>query len=128
MEAYDVALTLMDAELRAGAGLASAKSKALAITRNPEAVDRAAAEIARQFKIIEELDPAPISTEFGSRWYTGPKPTDTHWPAYRDRLRSTNWTDPMLEVLDRTTTRVVGQLEAPGNPKIDTRGLGPVFS
>ena len=29
----------------------------------------------------------------------------------------------MLGVLDRTTTRVVSLLEAPGNPEIDTRGL-----
>jgi Z1 domain len=113
----------MDSELRAGAGLAAAKSKALALVKNPDAVDKAAAEIARQFKIIEELDPAPISTESGSRWYTGPKLNDVHWTAYRERLRATNWSDAMLEVLDRTTTRVVGELEAPGNPKINTRGL-----
>ena len=123
MEPYDIALNLMDSELRAGASLAVAKNKALLLTKNPDAVDKAAAETARQFKLIEELDPAPISTEFRSRWYTGPKPTDVHWPAYRERLRSTNWSDATLEVLDRTTTRVVGQLEAPGNPKIDTRGL-----
>jgi Z1 domain/TOBE domain len=123
LEPYEIAFTLMESELRAGAGLAAAKQKALGLIRNPEAVDRAAREIAKLFKIIEELEPAPVSTESGSRWYTGPKLSDVYWPAYRDRLRATGWTDAMLEALDRTTTRVVSQLEAPGNPEIDTKGL-----
>jgi hypothetical protein len=123
VDPYEIAFSLMESELRAGNGLAAAKTAALRLTHNEDAVEKAAAEIARKLKIIEELDPAPISTEAGSRWYTGPKPDDVHWPAYRDRLRATSWTDPMIDILDRTTSRVVGQLEAPGNPRIDIRGL-----
>jgi hypothetical protein len=103
LEPYEIALSLMDAELRSGAGIAAAKKKALLVTRNAEAVDRAAAEVARKFNVIEELEPLPICTETGSRWYTGPKITDVYWPAYRDRLGATGWADPMLEVLDPGT-------------------------
>jgi hypothetical protein len=109
LDPYEIALSLMDAELRSGNGLAAAKSSALRVTQNPPAVERAAAEIARRFKIIEELDPAPISSESGSKWYTGPQANDVHWPSYRDRLLTAGWTDPMIDILDRTTTRVVGQ-------------------
>jgi hypothetical protein len=123
VDAYEVALSLMDSELRAGNGLAAAKIVALRVTNNPEAVEKAAGEIARRFKIIEQLDPAPISSESGSKWYTGPKPGDVYWPAYFNRLQAGGWTEPMIEILDRTTTRIVGQLEAPGNLEIDTKGL-----
>jgi hypothetical protein len=122
LDPYEIALNLMDLALRAGNGLAAAKSDAFRIVKNEEAVERAAAEIARKFDIIEELDPAPISSELGSKWDTGPKPEDLYWPSYRDRLRAMGWVDAMIEILDRTTTRVVGQLEAPGNPKLTLGG------
>ena len=57
MDVYEVALSLMDSELRAGNGLAAAKLVALRVTKNQDGVERAAAEIARRFKIIEELEP-----------------------------------------------------------------------
>ena len=43
MDAYEVALSLMDSELRAGNGLAAAKLVALRLTKNQDAVERAAA-------------------------------------------------------------------------------------
>jgi hypothetical protein len=88
VEAYEIALHLMRADLRSGSGLAAAKERASLITHNPEAANRAAAEIAREFNVIEELEPFPICTDTGSRWYTGPQATDVYWPAYRGRLRT----------------------------------------
>ena len=98
------------------------KKRLFGLLKTKMRLKKAAAQVASKLKLIEGR-PAPISTEAGSKWYFGPRPDDVYWPSYQARLRTAGWTDPMVQILDNTTTRVVRQLEAPGNTKIDTRGL-----
>jgi hypothetical protein len=123
VDPFEIAEQLILSELRAGNALPTARQKALALVRNAEAVDRAARKVAADLRIIDDLDPAPIAEDTRDSWYVGPRTGDKYWPAYRGRLLEFDWDETMIGALDRTSSRVTGLLDAPGNPTISTRGL-----
>src|ERR1043166_940772 len=123
MDAYEIAKSLIRSALLAGNSLSGATTEAIRLVQNAGEVNRAAADVGRELKIIEDLRPAPICDDNRARWYTGSTPDARYWPAYRDKLTASGWIPSMVETLDKTTNWVVGLLGAPGNKTIDTRGL-----
>jgi hypothetical protein len=56
-------------------------------------------------------------------WYDGPQPDDWYWPALKQALIQEGWQPEAIEQLDRSSTKIVSFLEAPGSKTIKTRGL-----
>jgi hypothetical protein len=85
-------------------------------------IDAAIQVLIKSGSIFDNLEPAPIAAEH-SRWYYGPPAHSPCWNAYTHRLATSDWTETMLGSLDRTTSRAIDLLDAPGSASYSTRGL-----
>lgn len=57
-------------------------------------------------------------------WYPGPQENDPCWPALkRWLLEQKGWDPVVVDDIDRASTKVVSQLDAPGEREFNTRGL-----
>lgn len=58
------------------------------------------------------------------QWYSGPSPTDLHWPAVRGYLKnSKGWDEETVQSIDESSTEVVSLLANPRNAQFRCRGL-----
>lgn len=58
------------------------------------------------------------------QWYTGPSPSDLHWPAVRGYLKnSKGWDEETAQSIDDSSTEVVSLLANPKNTQFRCRGL-----
>lgn len=74
-------------------------------------------------KILELRDPITISSA-KTGWYTGPKSETGAWADLKKLLRATGkWSSDDIASLDRSSTRIVAALPAPGLPRFISKGL-----
>lgn len=66
----------------------------------------------------------PIYIQGGGRhtWYTGPRPGDLCWPILESALKL-EWPKESVDLLDTSSTRIVGLLEHPKTADFHTKGL-----
>ncbi len=58
------------------------------------------------------------------RWYFGPKPTDLHWPAFRDFLvKGKGWSEDAVDSIGQASDEIVSLLENPAGEHFSCRGL-----
>lgn len=59
-----------------------------------------------------------------TRWYFGPRPTDLHWPAFREfLLKGREWTERAVSSIDEASNEIVSLLENPAAESFSCRGL-----
>lgn len=66
--------------------------------------------------------PIYIQSRGRHTWYTGPRPGDLCWPALKSALE-VEWPAESVELLDGSSTRIVGLLEHPKTADFQTKGL-----
>jgi hypothetical protein len=84
----------------------------------------AKARVSAQLAPIEMVYKLSIVDPELTRWYTGPKPEDRHWPALRGYLESTKrWQEKAVRSIDRSSSEVVGSLADPNRARFSHKGL-----
>lgn len=88
-------------------------------------VDEAARIVHARLEAVRRLRrPATMSRAGFKDWYPGPSDDDPFWGALkRYLLNGKGWPEPVVNAVDVASTRIVSQLEAPGEGQFMTRGL-----
>lgn len=85
-----------------------------------EAVERHKASVSK----VKLLKDPPAMVEPHEDWYAGPAEMDPCWPALKSYLvNRKHWPQDVVDTVDQASTRIVGLLAQPSQPRFAKRGL-----
>jgi len=114
-------------ELNLGRTIESARAS-LRRAFDPSLVDQAVTEFYQRLRHAQESDSAVVRDLQANRedWYGGPsRSPDSHWGLLKEHLMNEkDWSEPMVESLDRASTTVLANLAPPfGESRRCVKGL-----
>lgn len=102
-------------------GVAAARDRLSSL--GPGAIDQLTAAFEEALSSVEEGGPPVIAAAGQEDWYSGPDTEFGLWPSFKAALERKDWSDEVIDSIDRASTQVVAHTPRPDGQRWDSKGL-----